>query len=84
MFWTSLQKLLSVPPAQIKDTQISLLHAMLQNSSERILAFFGQIGLALMRRAIIELPAALPRQTMSVNQLKLLKETYARDRNLLL
>ncbi|KAJ5166778.1 uncharacterized protein N7482_005559 [Penicillium canariense] len=84
MFWTSLQRILSIPPAEMQDTQISLLHAMLRGSSERILDFFGHIGLALMRMAIIDLPAALPRQTMTVNQLKLLKETYARDRNVLL
>lgn len=84
MFWTSLRKLLSIPPGEMRDTHISLLHAMLRGSSGRVLEFFGQIGLALLRKAIIELPAALPRQTMTLNQLKLLKETYARDRNVLL
>lgn len=84
IFWTSVQKILSITPADMQDTQIALLHAMLRGSSERILVFFGQFGLALLRRAIVELPAALPRQTMSVNQLKLLKETYARDRSVLL
>lgn len=84
MFWSSLQKILSIPPTQLRDTQIALLYAMLRASSERILGFFGQFGLALMRRAIVELPAALPQQTMIVNQLTLLRETYARDRNLLL
>lgn len=84
IFWTSLQKILSIPPADMQDTHVALLQAMLRASSERVLGFFGQVGLALLRRAIIDLPAALPRQTMNVNQLKLLKETYERDRSLIL
>ncbi|KAF7718149.1 Uncharacterized protein PECH_005601 [Penicillium ucsense] len=84
LFWSSLQKILSIPSAELQDTQIALLFAMLRGSSERILGFFGHFGLFLMRRAIVELPAALPRQTMIVNQLKLLQETYARDMNLVL
>ncbi|OOQ84364.1 RNA export mediator Gle1 [Penicillium brasilianum] len=84
IFWNSLQKILSIPPADMQDTQVALLHAMLRASSERILGFFGHVGLALLRRAIVDLPAALPRQTMNVNQLKLLKETYERDRRLVL
>lgn len=84
MFWTCLRKITLIPPAELRDTHISLLHAMLRGSSGRILEFFGQYGLALMRKAIIDLPAAVPKQTMAVNQLKLLKETYARDRNVLL
>lgn len=84
IFWTSIQKILTIAPADMQETQIALLYAMLRGSSERILVFFGQVGLALLRRAIVELPAALPRQTMTVNQLKLLKDTYAQDRGLLI
>lgn len=79
IFWTSISKILAIPPGQMTDTQITLLHNMLHYTGGRILIFFGQIGLALLRRAIITLPATLERQTMPVNQLKLLKETYGRD-----
>lgn len=84
MFWTSLQKILSIPAEELQDTQVIILHSMLRSSGERILGFFGHYGLALMRKAIVDLPANIPRQTMSVNQLKLLQETYLRDQNLLL
>lgn len=84
MFWTSMQKILSIPPAEMQDTQVTLLQSMLRSSEERILTFFGQIGLTLLRKAIVDLPPALPRKTMPVNQLKLLQETYLRDRNVLL
>lgn len=82
IFWKSISKILAIPPSQLTDTQITLLHNMLRFSGERILTFFGQFGLALLRRAIIKLPAAFERQTMPVNQLKVLKETYERDYNI--
>ncbi|KAJ5578016.1 uncharacterized protein N7459_006980 [Penicillium hispanicum] len=84
MFWNSMQKILSIPPVELQDTQITLLQTMLKNSAERILGFFGQIGLVLLRRAVVDLPAALPRQSMCVNQLKLLREIYAKDKNIIL
>ncbi|OJJ73820.1 hypothetical protein ASPBRDRAFT_122321 [Aspergillus brasiliensis CBS 101740] len=84
MFWFTMHKILNIPPAEIQDTHVTLLSAMLKSSAERIVGFFGHIGLALMRKAIVELPDSLPRQSMSVNQLKLLKDLYKREKNILL
>ncbi|OJI90831.1 hypothetical protein ASPTUDRAFT_114620 [Aspergillus tubingensis CBS 134.48] len=84
MFWYTMHKILNIPPAEIQDTHVTLLSAMLKSSAERIVGFFGHIGLALMRKAIVELPDSLPRQSMSVNQLKLLKDLYKREKNILL
>lgn len=82
IFWDSINKILAIPAAEMRDTQITLLHTMLRFSGERILTFFGRFGLSLLQRAIIKLPAALERQTMSVHQLKVLRETYLRDFNI--
>lgn len=84
LFWTSITKILSIPPSEIQDTQITLLQAMLRYSEERVLTFFGQFGLALLRKAIVELPTSLQRDTMPINHLKLLQEIYLRDKNILL
>ncbi|KAJ5127225.1 hypothetical protein N7448_008004 [Penicillium atrosanguineum] len=83
LFWTSIQKILSIPPGELQDTQVTLLQSMLKSSEERILTFFGQFGLVIMRKAIVELPAAIPRKSMPVTQLKLLQETYMRHSNIL-
>lgn len=83
IFWNSIQKILSIPPAEIQDTQVTLLQSMLKSSEERVLTFFGHFGLVILRKAIVELPAALQRNTMPVTQLKLLQETYMRNRNVL-
>ena len=84
IFWTSIQKILSISPAEMQDTQITLLQSMLKSSEERVFTFFGQFGLVILRKAIVELPAALPRKTMPVTQLKLLQETYMRSKNVLI
>ncbi|KAL4886527.1 hypothetical protein BJY04DRAFT_74293 [Aspergillus karnatakaensis] len=84
MYWTSMHKILTVPPSEIQETHVTLLSALLRSSAERIVGFFGHIGLALMRKAIVELPASLPRQSMGVNQLKLLKELYKKEKNIII
>ncbi|KAL4942331.1 hypothetical protein BDV06DRAFT_192384 [Aspergillus oleicola] len=84
LFWYSMHKILNIPPSEIQETHITLLSAMLRSSAERVVGFFGHIGLALMRKAIVELPAGLPRQSMGVNQLKLLKDLYKREKNILI
>lgn len=84
MFWTAMHKILTIPVDEIQETHVILLSAMLKSSAERIVGFFGHIGLALMRRAIVDLPNALPRQSMGVNQLKLLKDLYKREKNIII
>lgn len=84
LFWTSMHKILNIPANEIQDTHVTLLSAMLRSSAERIVGFFGHIGLAVMRKAIVELPPNLPRQSMAVNQLKLLKDLYKREKHIII
>lgn len=84
MFWATMQKLLSLPPSEIQDTHVTLLQSLLRNSGERILGFFGHYGVVLLRKAIVDVPASLPKKTMPVNQLALLKEIYMREQNVLI
>ncbi|KAL4894049.1 hypothetical protein BDV59DRAFT_201359 [Aspergillus ambiguus] len=84
LFWFAMHKILTVPVDEMQETHVILLSSMLKSSAERIVGFFGHIGLALMRRAIVDLPSALPRQSMGVNQLKLLKDLYKREKNIII
>ncbi|PYH87172.1 GLE1-domain-containing protein [Aspergillus uvarum CBS 121591] len=84
MFWQSMHKILSIPADEIQDTHITILTAMLKTSAERVVGFFGHVGLALMRLAIVDLPSRLPNETMSVKQLKLLKDLYQREKNIII
>ncbi|RDW76506.1 putative RNA export mediator Gle1 [Aspergillus mulundensis] len=84
LYWSAMHKILNIPVADMQETHITLLSAMLRSSAERIVGFFGHIGLALMRKAIVELPAQMPRQSMGVNQLKLLKDLYQREKHIVI
>lgn len=84
MFWHAMQRILMIPPSEIQETHVILLSAMLKSSAERIVGFFGHFGLALMRKAIVDLPNSVPRQSMGVNQLKLLKDLYKREKNIII
>lgn len=81
MFWTSLHKILAIPPAELQETQVALLASLLRSSGERIIGFFGQYGLALMHYAIVDLPRKLGRESMAVTQLSTLKEIYLKEKN---
>lgn len=81
MFWSSIHKILAIPPAELQETQIALLAALFRSSGERIIGFFGQYGLALMHHVIIDLPRKLERETMAVTQLSTLKEVYLKEKN---
>ncbi|KAH3008505.1 hypothetical protein KXW60_002034 [Aspergillus fumigatus] len=84
MFWYTMHKILMIPPNEIQETHITLLSAMLKTSVERIVGFFGHMGLALIRRAIVDLPNSLTRQSMGVNQLKLLRDIYKREKHIII
>ncbi|PYI19364.1 GLE1-domain-containing protein [Aspergillus violaceofuscus CBS 115571] len=84
MFWQSMHKILSISVDEIQDTHITILTAMLKTSAERVVGFFGHVGLAMMRLAIVDLPSRLPNETMSVKQLKLLKDLYQREKNIMI
>ncbi|KAJ5082279.1 hypothetical protein N7532_011322 [Penicillium argentinense] len=82
IFWSSIRKLLHIPPSELSDTHVMLIKAMLQNSGERIIGFWGVLGTWILRKAVIDLPAQLP-QTMAVHQLRLLQDTYRDDRKMI-
>lgn len=84
IFWHSMHKISSIPLNEMPETHVIILSAVLRSSAERVVGFFGHIGLALMRRAIVDIPNGLPRQTTAVNQLRLLKDLYLREKAILI
>ncbi|RMJ24785.1 hypothetical protein PHISP_04334 [Aspergillus sp. HF37] len=84
IFWHAMHKILSIPLAEVQETHVTLLAAVLRSSAERVLGFFGAPGMALLRRAIVDIPRSRAEQTMAVHELKLLRELYWRDKNILL
>ncbi|KAL1962704.1 hypothetical protein VTN77DRAFT_9248 [Rasamsonia byssochlamydoides] len=85
LFWKTMHIILSIPPDELQDTHFHLLNAMLRHSPERIVGFFGHMGLALLRNAIVDLPSRVTRKhTTAINTLKVLRELFKGEKNIIL
>ncbi|KAN0069969.1 hypothetical protein V8E54_012275 [Elaphomyces granulatus] len=83
LFWNAMHKILTVPAEEIQVTHVMLLNAMLRTSGERMVGFFGHMGLALLRLAIIEFPNRISKYPTAVSTLKLLRDLYMREKNII-
>ena len=84
IFWNSMHKILSIPLNEIQETHVTLLASVLRASPDRIMGFFGSAGTAMLRKAILDIPNSRERQTMAVQELRLLREFYWREKNILI
>jgi len=55
-YWTALAKIVNTPADQVSDTQYIVLKAMIDGHEHRILQFYGNAGMALLRIALVEFP----------------------------
>jgi nucleoporin GLE1 len=83
LFWHAMHKVLTVPTEEIQVTHVMLLNAMLRTSGDRMVGFFGHMGLALLRLAIIDFPSRISKYPTAVNTLKLLRDLYMREKNII-
>jgi nucleoporin GLE1 len=84
-FWKCLSNILNVPPGDVQPTHLFVLKAMLENSAERFIQFYGSAAVAALRQALINFPAGLPRKlqdTAGCKAIILLVEMLAREKNL--
>lgn len=61
LFWEAMARILNTPQADVMCTQFVLLKAMLENSIARFIGFYGQAGIAAIRKALVEFPEIGPR-----------------------
>jgi nucleoporin GLE1 len=83
-FWECLTNILNVPPAKVQPTHLFVLKAMLENSVERFIQFFGSAAIAALRYALVTLPASLPpklQDTAGCKAILLLADMLAREKN---
>jgi nucleoporin GLE1 len=84
LFWQAMHRIVTLPATELQDTHYYLLNALLRNSAERIVGFFGHIGLAAIRIAIVDLPNDAPKQSTAINTLRLLRELYRQEKSILI
>lgn len=58
-FWASLALIVNTPPAQITNSHLIVLKNMLEGGVERFLLFYGNVGVAALREALVVLPQKL-------------------------
>lgn len=84
-FWECLANILNIPPGDVQPTHLFVLKAMLENSAERFVQFYGSAAIAALRLALINFPASLPpslQNTAASKAITLLVDLLAREKNL--
>lgn len=83
-FWKAMVNILSVPPDEVQSSHLLVLYTLLRYSGERVAMFFGDMGILLLRRAMIDFPASVKDKQVSTGPVELLREIYFRDHNIVL
>ncbi|KAM5429872.1 hypothetical protein McanMca71_001216 [Microsporum canis] len=83
-FWRSLSYIVNVPPAEVQDTHLVVLTAMLRYSAPRIVNFWGDMGVLALRQAIVVFPASLPRKSTQRAMVEDLRDILAREKRIII
>ncbi|PGH21501.1 hypothetical protein AJ80_03169 [Polytolypa hystricis UAMH7299] len=83
-FWKAVTNIVNVPANEVQDTHLFVLSAMLRFSTARIVGFWADSGMALLRRAIVGFPAELQRKSPARSALEVLRDVLAKEHNILL
>ncbi|KAK2760744.1 hypothetical protein FQN54_001980 [Arachnomyces sp. PD_36] len=83
-FWKAVVNIVSVPPEEVQSSHLLVLYSLLRFAGVKVPTFFGDMGVMLLRRALIEFPASLKGRDLSTGPVELLREIYYRDHNIVL
>lgn len=75
---------MNVPPGDVQPTHLFVLKAMMENSVERFLQFYGSAAVAALGQALIKFPATLDaklQDTAACKAINLLVDMLAREKN---
>ncbi|KAI1103080.1 GLE1-domain-containing protein [Jackrogersella minutella] len=78
-YWISLAKIVNTPPADISDTQFTVLRSMIESNEEKFITFYGNAGIAALRKALVEFPNKAPEKTPAVAGMEVLAQILKRD-----
>lgn len=59
-YWKALARITNVPPNQITQTHLVVLKGMIENFESKLLQFYGDMAIAALKHALIELPKRSP------------------------
>ena len=82
-YWQSVARIVNTPPDQVTTTHYLVLKAMIEHNEDRILQFFGDAGMALLRKAVVDFPAqSRISDSVAARALALLRDIFAKEANL--
>jgi nucleoporin GLE1 len=80
-YWTALAKIVNTPVDLVSDTQYIVLKAMIDGHGHRILQFYGNAGLAVLRVALVDFPKKSPKSS-GAGALRVLGEVLQAEKGL--
>lgn len=84
-FWRAVAVITNVPPAEITETHLVVLKAMLEGSADRFIALYGQTAVVALRHALVVFPARAEKTfPVAAHALMVVPEVYKRDLKLVL
>ncbi|KAI5303490.1 centromere/microtubule-binding protein cbf5 [Ascosphaera pollenicola] len=78
-FWQAVAYIVEVPPEEVQDTHLYILDSLLQYSAARVVQFWGDFGLALLRYATIDFVESVPRECGAKRKAQLLRVNWASE-----
>jgi len=75
-YWTALTLILNTPAGETSNTHYVVLRAMLLGHEGRFMAFYGNAGLAAIRKAVLEFPAKAPANASAAGSVAALAEVW--------
>ena len=82
-YWTSLARIINVPPQEITQTHFVVLKGMIENFEAKFVQFFGDAAIAALRLGLIELPKRSP-PSVAAKSLAGLVDVLKRDKKFIL
>ncbi|KAL8825082.1 MAG: hypothetical protein Q9170_007935, partial [Blastenia crenularia] len=81
-FWRALTAILNVPNGQVTETHLILLRALLMNSEQRFMEFFGDAAKKLLQIALLEYPKRAKKGSVAAAVLSTLGDVIKKDKKL--
>jgi nucleoporin GLE1 len=82
-FWLSVAHIVNTPAQEIQIGQLVLLKTMLETGLERMVKYWGAMAVAVLRRALIQLPYEVPKkiaESSTVKAMGILREKWVKER----
>lgn len=72
-YWAAMAAIVNTPPAEVSNTQCTVLKAMIDGYEMRFMTFYGSAAVAALKVAVVDFPTRAPEQSSAVTALSFLR-----------